>query len=576
MTDAWMTMIFRHGFFHGDPHPANILLLDDGRIGLVDFGLAGRLTDEDMTRLTRLFIDAATENVAALPRRLSELGVRYPKEREDELRAAIEELYYRYYGSSLSEIDPIEVIREGLDLIYSLNLRLPTRFMMLDKAIATLGAVGVELYPEFNVFEVARPYARGLLAERFSPRRMSLRAQSEVRELAGIARELPYQMRDVLEQTRQGRLEVQIRNPGFDDLSYHIDHAVNRLAVALIVLGGLVGSSIVGVLAKDGPHVVGLHLLSFIGFMLSGVFARLAHLGDRPLRAGCSAASLIRRSRRAAAQQLQHRLVRQRPDERAPLGRSCPPPPRAHSGRPPPSPRPPLRTARRARSGRRRSTRARGADPPHDPRRRECEEDLAAAVVRDRPVRARPSPARRASAPSCAGPSGASVATTAMQLPAGGRGPSPSPTAGNTGTPSIAESRAAPKFASTSTPDRRVDLGDDAARGADPALPAESDHARACADATLGDGPGGARLRGAAGVRGVDLHSARVVEPAVVALADDRDDDVVDADSGSAAQATRPRRRRHGRPPSSRSGRRASRASPTRRPGGTRSARPRR
>ncbi len=284
MTDAWMTMIFRHGFFHGDPHPANILLLDDGRIGLVDFGLAGRLTDEDMTRLTRLFVDAATENVDALPRRLAELGLRYPKEREEELRDAIEDLFYRYYGSSISSIDPIEVIREGLDLIYSLNLRLPSRFVTLDKAIATLGAVGVELYPDFNVFEVARPYARGLIAERFSPRRMALRAQNEVRELGGVARELPYQLRDVMEQTRDGRLEIQIRNPGFDDLTYHIDHAVNRIAVALIVLGGLVGSSIVGVLAKNGPHVMGLHLLSFVGFVISGIFARLARVGDRQVR----------------------------------------------------------------------------------------------------------------------------------------------------------------------------------------------------------------------------------------------------------------------------------------------------
>ncbi len=272
MTDAWMTMIFRHGFFHGDPHPANILLLDDGRIGLVDFGLSGRLTDEDMTRLTRLFIDAATENVDALPRRLAELGLRYPREREDELRAAIEDLYYRYYGSRLSDIDPIEVMREGLDLIYSLNLRLPSRFVTLDKAIATLGAVGISMYPQFNVFEVAKPYARALLAERFSPRRLSMRVQHEARELAGVARELPYQLRDVLEETRKGRLEVQIRNPGLDDLAYHLDHAVNRLAVALIVLGGLVGSSIVGVLAREGPHVLGLHLLSFIGFVLSGVF----------------------------------------------------------------------------------------------------------------------------------------------------------------------------------------------------------------------------------------------------------------------------------------------------------------
>ena len=170
MTDAWMTMIFRHGFFHGDPHPSNILLLEDGRLGLVDFGLAGRLTDEDMARLTRLFVDAATENVSALPRRLADLGVQYPKEREDELRSRLEELYYRYYGTRLSEIDPIEVIREGFGLIYAMNLRLPTRFVVLDKAIATLGSVGVELYPEFNVFEVAKPYAKQLMAERLSRR----------------------------------------------------------------------------------------------------------------------------------------------------------------------------------------------------------------------------------------------------------------------------------------------------------------------------------------------------------------------------------------------------------------------
>ena len=270
MTDAWMTMIFRHGFFHGDPHPSNILVLADGRIGLVDFGLAGSLTDEDMSRLTRLFVDAATENVEALPRRLSELGVRYAKEREGELRTAIEELYYRYYGTRLSEIDPIEVIREAFDLIYSLNLRLPSRFVILDKTIATLGAVGVELYPEFNVFEVAKPYARGLMADRFSPRRVSLRAQKELRELAGIAREMPYQVHDILEEIRDGQFEVQLKNPGVDDLARHVDRGANRLAVALVVVGGLIGSSMIGIFAKGGPHIAGLHVFSFVGFLFAG------------------------------------------------------------------------------------------------------------------------------------------------------------------------------------------------------------------------------------------------------------------------------------------------------------------
>ena len=270
MTDVWMTMIFRHGFFHGDPHPANILVLEDGRLGLVDFGLAGSLSDEDMTRLTRLFIDAATENVDALPRRLAELGVRFPKDREAEFKAALEELYYRYYGARLSEIDPIQVIREVFELIYSMNLRLPTRFVTLDKTIATLGAVGVELYPDFNVFEVAKPYARGLMAERFSPRRVSLRLQKEARELAGIARELPYQIHDLLEEFRDGEFEVKLKNPGVDDLARHVDRGANRLSVSLVVVGGLIGSSLIGIFATSGPHVLGLHLLSVVGFFLSG------------------------------------------------------------------------------------------------------------------------------------------------------------------------------------------------------------------------------------------------------------------------------------------------------------------
>ena len=272
LTDAWMTMIFRHAFFHGDPHPSNILHLEDGRLGLIDFGLAGRLTDMDMARLTRLFVDAATENVGALPRRLADLGVRYPREREEELRSRLEELYYRYYGSRLSDIDPIEAIREGLSLIYAMNLRLPTRFVILDKAIATLGSVAAEVYPDFNVFEVARPYARQLISERFSPRRLALQTRSEVQDLAEIAFEVPRQVHDILNELRDGELEVKISNPGIDDLAHHMDVSVNRIAVALVILGGLVGSSLIGVLAKSGPHLMGLHLLSVVGFVLSGVF----------------------------------------------------------------------------------------------------------------------------------------------------------------------------------------------------------------------------------------------------------------------------------------------------------------
>jgi ubiquinone biosynthesis protein len=274
MTETWMTMVFKNGFFHGDPHPANILVLDGGHaIGLVDFGLAGKLTDADMTKLTRLFIDAANENVDALPKRLAELGVHYPREREAELQAQLRELFYRYYGAPLSQIDPLQVIREGFDLIYSMNLELPTRWLLLDKAIATLASVGVDLYPQFNVFEVAKPYARDLMLRRYSPGRVAQRARRETTDLVRIARELPYQLNDVLEQARDGQIEVGFVHKGVDDFLQKLDVAFNRLVIAMVVAAGLISSSLIGIFATSGPQVLGINVVSVVGFTLSTILA---------------------------------------------------------------------------------------------------------------------------------------------------------------------------------------------------------------------------------------------------------------------------------------------------------------
>ena len=272
VAETWMTMIFRHGFFHGDPHPANVLVLQEaGTIGIVDFGAAGTLSDDDMTKLTRLFIDAASENVDMLPRRLADLGVRYPKEREQEFLAELREMYYRYYGASLAEIDPIQVIREAFQLIYTMNLRLPTRYLLLDRAVATLGSVGIELYPDFNVFEVARPYARALMLERFSPERVAKRAQRDAIRYAQILREAPYQLNDLVEQMRDGRIEVGFVHKGLDDFMEQMQRVFNRLVVALIVTGGLIGSSLIGIFAKAGPQLFGINAISIVGFALSAV-----------------------------------------------------------------------------------------------------------------------------------------------------------------------------------------------------------------------------------------------------------------------------------------------------------------
>jgi ubiquinone biosynthesis protein len=270
IAETWMAMIFRHGFFHADPHPSNILVLEQSdQIGLIDFGTAGQLAPDDASKLTGLFIEVVNQNVEAIPRRLASLGVRFPREREDEFVAELRAIFDRYYGASLAEIDPLQVLREAFALIYRMQLTLPTRFILLDRAIATLGSVGIELYPDFNVFEVAKPYARELMIERFTPQRIATRAQTEARNYASIMLELPYQLHDILEEVRDGQIEVGFRHRGLDDLIKRMDIVFNRLGIAMVALGGAVTSGILAASIEGGIQVLGVPLVAAIGLFLS-------------------------------------------------------------------------------------------------------------------------------------------------------------------------------------------------------------------------------------------------------------------------------------------------------------------
>ena len=142
-----------------------------------------------MARLTRLFIDAATENVDALPRRLAELGVRYPKEREDEFadRAARALLPLLRREPGRHRPDPGHPRGLRADLLDEPAAADAVRAARQGDCDARRRSESTSTRT-FNVFEVARPYARELMVERFSPSRLATHAQRRGRELYEIAR----------------------------------------------------------------------------------------------------------------------------------------------------------------------------------------------------------------------------------------------------------------------------------------------------------------------------------------------------------------------------------------------------
>ena len=109
------------------------------------------------------------------------------------------------------------------------------------------------------------------MLERFSPQRVLARARKEGRELVRIGATLPYQVHDFLEEIRDGQIEVGFVHKGLDEFMAKIDVVFNRLVVAMIVAGGLIGSSLIGIFAKGGPQLLGVNLISVLGFALSGL-----------------------------------------------------------------------------------------------------------------------------------------------------------------------------------------------------------------------------------------------------------------------------------------------------------------
>ena len=107
--------------------------------------MVGQLSQKDREAMVGLLIDVLDLNADALPRRLRDLGLRYPRHREQELADQLGVVLQRYSGQAMGEIDARSVLSEIFQTVYRLQLTLPTRWVMLDKTLATLGGVALQL-----------------------------------------------------------------------------------------------------------------------------------------------------------------------------------------------------------------------------------------------------------------------------------------------------------------------------------------------------------------------------------------------------------------------------------------------
>lgn len=282
-TETWMQMVFVHGFFHADPHPANVLVRDPDHISLVDFGMTEQLTQRDREAAVRLLLDILNQDAERLPRRLRALGVRYPRQMEEELGDRLGVILQRYSASAIGEIDAREVLREIFQTIYRLDITLPARWVMLDKTLATLAGVALEIYPDFNVFEVARPYAMRMAGRRFQPHHIADRMRVDVGRYAEALLDYPFQVSELLDEFKDGDIEIRIRPEGWSEAVDKAQAGLNRVVLGLVASSLILSAAIIAVFARSAD-VAGLSLISVPAAVLG--FAIVAWLCVGIFRSG--------------------------------------------------------------------------------------------------------------------------------------------------------------------------------------------------------------------------------------------------------------------------------------------------
>jgi ubiquinone biosynthesis protein len=270
--DAYFKMFLEDGFFHADPHPGNIFVMHDGRIGLVDFGIVGWLSPEIMQHIAYALIALVKKDFDSLIDQYIDLGlVREGVDLEEfrrDFKVDIVDLLIPLYDTALSEIN----IAQYLDLLMHLalkhHLKIPSDLLLLNKCMLILDSIGRQLDPEFNFISVAEPYASKLVMSRYNPKRIYEKVQHQMDDLADFAINTPKQIRLLLRKSLRDDLHLKLDLLGLDGFKRDIDRSTNRLAFS-IVIAAIILSSAIMTLSGKGGILFDIPLLGLMGFLVA-------------------------------------------------------------------------------------------------------------------------------------------------------------------------------------------------------------------------------------------------------------------------------------------------------------------
>jgi len=271
LADIFLKQYLDMGVFHGDPHPGNLLILRNGAIGIIDFGMVGRLTTELQNKLGALLVALVGREVDIVAELCFSLGMMGEEFNETAFKVGVVELLDKYYGMPLKRIDPGRVFSDVTSLARDTRLVLPRDFVLLAKSLVTIVSTARLLDPDFNLSEILRPRAQAVLRRRLAPRELAKSVGLNLWGFGTLVQALPRSFLRILRRAESGKLQVTFRHAGYEKFVSELDRAANRITVSLILASFVVGSSLLLTAKAGGLGYDSRSILGVLGYAVAAI-----------------------------------------------------------------------------------------------------------------------------------------------------------------------------------------------------------------------------------------------------------------------------------------------------------------
>lgn len=276
--DAAYQMLFRDGFFHGDLHPGNVIVMEGDVLGFLDFGMVGRLTPDMKDNVVESVFSLLNMDFRMIVKIFWEIGIKDESVSYQRFEADLIEVMERHLvGKAISELQMGLFFKDILEGAVRHRIRTPPGYTMLFKALVTTEGMAKMLVPDINPLEISRPYIETLVKERYSPERINKEYYYYLSAAARLAQRLPTAIGQLVTDIEERRLKFTNEIRLQPDVAQQWQRQEDRRLLVAISLGFMVCGTLA--LGHGLPVLLGIPSISLICYCICGILLLMLSLG---------------------------------------------------------------------------------------------------------------------------------------------------------------------------------------------------------------------------------------------------------------------------------------------------------